>query len=166
MPSIDPLRADAPSLFFESVERGWGERFILHPGELVLAVTLEYVRMPQDLGAQVITRSKYGRMGLLAATAIAVHPGSSLNVTLELVNAGNSPIVLWPGLSIAQLTVYQAGASIDFAEPGTFGFSTGPTFPILGMDEEEERLSNFNDLARSLEAGTWDVGARAGQEAN
>ncbi len=50
-----------------AVEKAWGDVFHLHPGQLVLAATLEYLVMPPDLAAQVITRSSYGRLGLISA---------------------------------------------------------------------------------------------------
>ncbi len=93
----------------EWVEKEWGGQFILHPGELVLAATLEYLVMPDDLTAQVITRSSYGRLGLLTATAVQVHPNFVGCLTLELVNLGQMPLALSPGERIAQLvfqTVY------------------------------------------------------------
>jgi deoxycytidine triphosphate deaminase len=76
------------------VEVGWGERFILHPNELVLASTLEYFYFPADLSGQVVTRSSYGRMGLISATAVTVHPHFRGCLTLELVNLGLVPLEL------------------------------------------------------------------------
>ena len=81
----------------------FGGEFILHPGQLVLAKTLEWIRLPCDLMAEVIGRSIWGRRNLLIATAVAVHPGSSGNICLELANVGNIAIVLRPGSAIGQL---------------------------------------------------------------
>jgi deoxycytidine triphosphate deaminase len=49
----------------EGVEIGWGDTFVLHPGEMVLAVTRESIVMGEDCTAQVLSRSSLGRMGLL-----------------------------------------------------------------------------------------------------
>jgi len=58
-----------------AVEVGWGQTFVLHPGELVLAATFETLRVDDDCCAQVLSRSSLGRMGLLSATAVQVQPG-------------------------------------------------------------------------------------------
>lgn len=88
------------------IRKGWGESFYLHPGELVLAATLEYIVMPADLTAQVITRSSYGRLGLLSATAVQVHPDFHGCLTLELVNLGEMPLAITPGERVAQLMFF------------------------------------------------------------
>jgi len=96
-------RTSDPRSVQRLVEKGREEAFVLHPGELVLAATLEYIALPRDLAAQVITRSSYGRLGLLTATAVQVHPLYRGCLTLELVNLGSVPISLRPGERIAQL---------------------------------------------------------------
>ncbi len=90
------------------VEVGWGQPFVLHPGELVLAVTLESVQVAKDCSAQVLSRSSLGRMGLLSATAVQVHPGFRGCLTLELVNLASVPLNLSPGQRIAQIVPAQA----------------------------------------------------------
>jgi dCTP deaminase len=95
------------------VERS--ERFYLHPNELVLAATLEYFRLPSHLGGYVTSRSSWGRAGLVIATAVAVHPGFTGTVTLELVNVGEVPLVLYPGLSVAQFVFFNCEGGADYA---------------------------------------------------
>jgi dCTP deaminase len=82
------------------------EKFYLHPHELVLAATLEYFRLPSHLAGYVTSRSSWGRAGLVIATAVAVHPGFTGTITLELVNLGEVPLVLYPGLSVAQFIFF------------------------------------------------------------
>ncbi len=82
-----------------------GEELWLHPRHFVLAVTLEFLGLPDDMGAYLVGRSSWGRLGLVVATAVYVHPGFRGCLTLELVNEGDSPIALLPGLRIAQLAV-------------------------------------------------------------
>lgn len=85
-----------------------GQHLVLHPGQFILGATLEFIRLPSHLGAQVLSRSSWGRLGLLVATAVAVQPGFGGCLTLELVNAGSLPIRLRPGLRVAQLQVWSA----------------------------------------------------------
>lgn len=80
-----------------------GEKFVIHPGQLVLGTTLEWYRFPADIAAYAIGRSIWGRRGLLVATATAVQPCSSGTITLELSNVGEIAVVIRPGAAIGQL---------------------------------------------------------------
>lgn len=86
-----------------AVEIGWGNSFVLHPSEMVLAVTLESIVLDNSCSAQVLSRSSLGRMGLLSATAVHVQPGFKGTLTLELVNLASVPLRLSPGQRIAQI---------------------------------------------------------------
>jgi dCTP deaminase len=63
----------------------YGKEFVLHPGQLVLGATLEYIRLPSNVAAYVIGKSSWGRMGLIIATATAIAPGYCGTPTLEIV---------------------------------------------------------------------------------
>lgn len=88
---------------YDRVRLKYHSEFILHPNQLILAVTLEYLSIPSDLFCQVASRSSWGRLGLVVATASVVQPGFKGCLTLELANLSDSPIVLYPGLLIGQL---------------------------------------------------------------
>jgi dCTP deaminase len=84
------------------------EKFYLHPGEFVLASTLEWFRIPDDLAARIEGRSSWGRRGLVVhATAGFVDPGFAGVLTFELSNSGRLPIELIPGLRIGQVCFFQ-----------------------------------------------------------
>lgn len=85
----------------------FGDELWLHPRHFVLAATLEYLRLPDDMAAYVVGRSSWGRLGLIVATAVFVHPGFRGCLTLELVNEGDSPIALSPGIRIAQVAIHR-----------------------------------------------------------
>jgi len=89
----------------------FGGSIVIHPHQFVLAQTLEYIRLPSDLMAYVVGRSTWGRLGLIVATAIGVHPGFAGNLTLELRNLGETPLTLYPGQPIAQLFVHRVADS-------------------------------------------------------
>ena len=91
----------------ERVVVPFGDELWLHPRHFVLAATLEYLALPDDMAAYVVGRSSWGRLGLIVATAVFVHPGFRGCLTLELVNEGDSPIALSPGIRIAQLAIHQ-----------------------------------------------------------
>jgi dCTP deaminase len=90
------------------------EPFVLHPGEFVLASTLEVVTLPDDLAGRLEGKSSLGRLGLLThSTAGFIDPGFSGHVTLELSNVANLPITLWPGMKIGQLCIFRLTSPAD-----------------------------------------------------
>ena len=102
--AIDPEDGDVVGTHTTAVEISYREEFVLHPGEFVLAGTLEYIRVPRDLACRIEGRSSWGRLGILVhATASFVDPGYSGKLTLELYNAGRLPVKLRPGMRMAQL---------------------------------------------------------------
>lgn len=146
---LDPATATRSELEAaqEKVTVGFGEPLWLHPGQLVLGSTLEFIRFPADLGAYVMGRSSWGRAGLLVATAVMVHPGFSGNLTLELVNHGESPIALYAGARVAQLAIH------DLRRPTTLygGKYTGPTGPeVSRLDEERSELQRLQQVGAHL----------------
>jgi len=103
---VDPGRDDFAEQFaksFETVNIPYGKALILHPRQFVLGNSLEYFRFPPNLSGYVISRSSWGRLGLVVATAIGIHPGYCGVLCLELSNLAEVPMSLYPGLSIAQV---------------------------------------------------------------
>jgi dCTP deaminase len=69
--------------------------------------------------AYVVGRSTWGRLGLIVATALGVHPGFSGALTLELRNLGETPLRIYPGQVVAQLFFH------DVASPAGVGGGIG-----------------------------------------
>ena len=146
--SVDPSeRTDIEKKIGQYQERirlGFGDGFVLHPYSLVLGCTLEYVSLPSGLTAQVIGRSSWGRLGLISATATAVSPGFRGSITLELINGGQAPLVLHPGVAIAQLVIEETSSETKY--DGRYNFPTGPEFSKIHKDKDVEfwgKKSNF-----------------------
>ncbi len=84
------------------------EPFILHPGEFVLGSTLEHFTIPADLAGRLEGKSSLGRLGLVThSTAGFIDPGFQGHITLELSNAANLPIALYPGMKVGQLALFR-----------------------------------------------------------
>jgi len=134
----------------EPVTKGLGSSFVLHPGRLVLGATLEYIALPKDLAALVLSRSGYGRLGLLVATAVFVHPNWRGCLTLELANYSEVPIELRCGEPVAQLVLLRAEklASVPGASPRSGLCPIRPQFPRLASREESANLKQFADTLR------------------
>jgi dCTP deaminase len=97
--------ADPPRDLTEHVEVDEGGEFVIHPGEFVLGRTVELVEIPDDIVCRIEGKSSIGRLGLVVhATAGFVDPGFKGTLTLEITNFNSVPIVLRPGLPIAQLS--------------------------------------------------------------
>ena len=91
-----------------------GEAFVLHPGEFVLASTLEVITLGDQLAGRLEGKSSLGRLGLLThSTAGFIDPGFSGHVTLELSNVANLPIKLWPGMKIGQLCIFRLSSPAE-----------------------------------------------------
>lgn len=112
-PLIDPDIHQA-SDFTETIEIKDGESFVLHPGEFVLASTVERVVIPDNLLAKVDGRSSLGRLAILIhATAGFVDPGFRGTITLELSNVGKLPVALRPGMRICQISFEQLSSTCE-----------------------------------------------------
>lgn len=147
----------------ENVTKSWGEPFILHPGELVLASTFEYIVLPDDVAAQVVTRSSYGRLGLITATAVQVQPGSRNCITLELVNHGATPISLMPGTRIAQLVMMHVPDPVK-PRPGKYWHPVGPEFSKVGIDPDAEDIRTVARIVqRTVDSGFGSPGLSYGK---
>jgi dCTP deaminase len=82
--------------------------FVLHPGEFALGVTLEEVRLPNDLVGRLDGKSSLGRLGLVVhSTAGFVDPGWRGRLTLELSNLAILPINLYFGMKVSQISFMQ-----------------------------------------------------------
>jgi dCTP deaminase len=97
--------ADVPDNLTREVVVPEGGTFVIHPGEFCLGRTLEWVELPDDIVARIEGKSSLGRLGLIVhATAGFCDPGWKGTLTLELNNLTRVPIILHPGLEIAQLS--------------------------------------------------------------
>lgn len=80
-----------------------GDTITIPPHTFLLATTMEWIKLPNDLTAFVEGRSSIGRLGLFIQNAGWVDPGFEGNITLELYNANSLPITLKAGRRICQL---------------------------------------------------------------
>jgi len=91
-----------------------GERFIVHPGEFVLATTLEHIEIPTDLLARLEGRSSIGRLGIVIhSTAGYVDPGFKGKITLEISNLGRIAVALYPRMRICQVAFEEMSSPVS-----------------------------------------------------
>lgn len=101
---VEDRQMDTISLSSEIIYRKiTGPMITIPPHSFLLATTMEYVKLPNDLTAFVEGRSSIGRIGLFIQNAGWVDPGFEGQITLELYNANSLPIRLEAGRRICQL---------------------------------------------------------------
>lgn len=83
-----------------------GGDFVLSPGICTLVNTLERVELPADIAATLRCRSTFGRMGVVL-TAGFVDPGFRGQLTLCLVNMGQSHLTIRKNDRVAQIIFHQ-----------------------------------------------------------
>ena len=110
------------------------DRYLLLPGQFVLATTMEYVKLPDDVTAFVEGRSSLGRMGLFIQNAGWVDPGFRGEITLELYNANRCAIELKAGRRVGQLVFAQMDQAAENPYRGKYQGQTGATGSRVYMD--------------------------------
>ncbi len=104
-PYLDPKNPKTLAAATAEVVIKHRDAFILHPGEFVLAITKEYLEMPDDLTGRLEGRSSIGRLGVVIhSTAASIECGFRGNITLELANMGRIPVMLYPGMRICSIS--------------------------------------------------------------
>jgi dCTP deaminase len=92
------------------------DSFILMPGETVLGITQERIRLPGGMCGWLEGRSRFARMGLVIhMTASFVQPGVNNRQVLEIGNLAPFPLVLKPGVRICQLILERTEGEASYA---------------------------------------------------
>jgi len=125
--------------FFQDTYRGFGEDFILHPNQLVLVNTFEYIKIPSNLMGLLTSRSSLNRLGI-NITSI-VHPGYAGTLTLQLENNGINAISLTCGMRIVQLTLFSTESNETSYLTNTFAKYVGNTSPIISQINQDRDIN-------------------------
>ena len=112
------------------------DKYLLLPGQFVLATTMEYISLPNDLTAFVEGRSSLGRMGLFVQNAGWVDPGFQGEITLELYNANRCAIELTAGRRVGQLVFARMDAPAVRPYNGKYQGQRGATGSKVFMDSD------------------------------
>ena len=113
------------------------DTYLLLPGQFVLATTMEYIELPDDLTAFVEGRSSLGRMGLFIQNAGWVDPGFKGEITLELFNANRCAIELRAGRRVGQLVFAKMDTEAKNPYRGKYQGQTGATGSRVFMDGDK-----------------------------
>jgi len=124
------------------VEIGPEESFTLHPGQLVLGMTIESLELAPDLLARLEGRSSLGRLGIIVhGTASVFDPGWIGNPTLELGNVGILPVSLYAGMRICSFTFEELSRSTKCSALRAARVSTARPCRSWTLDADRSEVS-------------------------
>lgn len=124
----------------ETVKLKDGDKFVLHPWDFVLWVTMEKIRVPYDLVARCEWRSSIGRLGVIIhSTAGFIDPWFEWTITLEMTNINEIPIALYVGMRIWQF----AFETIDWKVENTYDKRVGSKYMNQILPEESRVNSDL-----------------------
>jgi dCTP deaminase len=87
----------------EKMEVPAGQHILIMPGETILGITKERLRLGPGLCGWLEGRSRYARLGLMVhISAPFMGPGIDSQQVLEMSNFGPAPLAVYPGTPICQ----------------------------------------------------------------
>ena len=138
---IDPADPSSFEQLTNLIHLQESERFIVHPGEFVLATTLEHVEIPDDLVARLEGRSSIGRLGIVIhSTAGYIDPGFKGRITLEISNLGRIAVALYPGMRICQIAFEEMSSPVSesYGAKRTAKYQGQQTTTLSRLFEDDE----------------------------
>lgn len=112
------------------------DRFVLFPGEVILATTVEYLELPRDVVCDLKLKSSLGRLWLNHSLSGWIDCNFKGQVTLELQNLGPYPRELLAGMRVAQLVFMgmESPPKVAYGEGG-HGHYQGQTGATRAWDD-------------------------------
>lgn len=108
MEPLDPLVACTEEQLHKVSLADLTEPYRLQPHQFVLGCTLQRIKLGPTIAARVDGKSSLGRLGLeIHSTAGFIDPGFMGNITLEISNRNQRPILLREGMWIGQLSFFR-----------------------------------------------------------
>ncbi|MFA7302672.1 MAG: dCTP deaminase [Candidatus Paceibacterota bacterium] len=137
---IDPSNKIYPQT--RTVKVKDGDAFILHPGESVLGKQREFIGVNEEHLILLSGKSSLARAGLVVHnTAMLFNPCHYFYPTFELVNTNNVPIILRPGMTIAQLLFARLTSPVErnYKETGRYGAKNSNHFEPERVAEKKTK---------------------------
>jgi dCTP deaminase len=109
-----------------------GDYLVVPAHHTVLGATLEFIKLPFDVGGEILTKSSVARTFTLIETAPWIHPNYRGCLTLEIANVSNTAVLLYPGRTIGQMVLMTADVErkIENAKAASLDKTYfGPVYP-------------------------------------
>jgi dCTP deaminase len=134
-PFLDPNKPQSAKHSHLKVHKPFGSYLVIPAHQTVLGSTLEFIKLPNDVSGQILTKSSVARTFLVIETAPWIHPLYRGCLTLEIANVSNTPQVLYPGFPIGQLILLSDDFPADAAAPLSAQY-VGPIEPEVPKFQE------------------------------
>jgi dCTP deaminase len=171
LPQIPPLAYTYPSedsarWSHVRVQVPLGSYLVVPAHETVLGATLEFIKLPPDLSGEILTKSSVARTFIVIETAPWIHPSYRGCLTLEIANASNTPLILYPGRLIGQLILLEHSPKADHIRESPLSvtylapvYPEAPTFQdpfeeLKGIGVAEADLMRPGDRIKRSDAKT------------
>lgn len=111
----------------EKIEVPEGQHILIMPGETVLGITRERLRLGPGLCGWLEGRSRFARLGLMVhISAPFMGPGIDSQQVLEMSNFGPAPLAVHPGTAICQFVFQKLEGNESYT--GRFAGQTASSF--------------------------------------
>ncbi|MEB3185735.1 MAG: dCTP deaminase [Cyanobacteriota bacterium] len=101
--------------FTDKIEVPDGSHILIMPGETILGITRERLRLGPGLCGWLEGRSRFARLGLMVhISAPFMGPGIDSQQVLEMSNFGPAPLAIVPGLPICQFVFQRLEGSEQY----------------------------------------------------
>lgn len=88
------------------------KKYILKPGEYILATIKEKINMPDDLAAHIRPRTTFNKLGLII-TSQYLNPSYTGNLQIGIKNMTHNAIEIEPGLKIGQIVFEELSGKVE-----------------------------------------------------
>lgn len=114
LPCVDVRNMQEADQIMEDVVIPDDQPLVLQPRDLVLATTIEWLEIADDLVGRIEGRSSLGRLGIIVhGTASVFDPGWRGKPVMELGNLGVVPVLLYPGMRICSFTFEEVSSPVE-----------------------------------------------------
>lgn len=100
--------------------------FELGANSFVLGRSIEYINLPRNIMAIVLTKSTYARVGVFA-NITPIESQWKGNLTIEIANLGHTPVLIYPNEGIAQVLFFKTDMLCDVSYADRKGKYQGQT---------------------------------------
>lgn len=97
----------------DAIDFGNTNGYKLQPKKFVLGCTMEIIGLGPQHAARVEGKSTLARLGVMVHCAGFVDPGFYGQITLEMFNLSDRPVLLEPGMPICQIAFYELDLPVE-----------------------------------------------------
>lgn len=124
-----------------------GEQFVIQPGEIVSLLTMEELRLPDNMIAIAFPMNKWSSEGLLVLNPGYVDPGFNGPLSVKIVNLRRTRISISRGQAIFTVSFFRIGASTT--HPYNRNKERGDREVEMNTKELEQSAGSISELLKA-----------------